>query len=141
MTESALNLHYAWAFNAREIRRFEERLAASFCRKRSTVFQRNQFSSTEGALKAETVRVFKPNLSVLASGGVICSHEQIISVSRFHPIILGFSARITPKTSTSLVSLPKSSFYVSKIAGILTMISILSLLTWNASQPAELTTR
>jgi len=45
---------------------------------------------TEGALKAETVKVFKPDLNVIASGGVSCSDEQLISVSRFYPVLIAF---------------------------------------------------
>ncbi|HMS42171.1 MAG TPA: toprim domain-containing protein, partial [Pyrinomonadaceae bacterium] len=47
---------------------------------------------TEGALKAETVKIFKPNINVIAGGGVNCFHEQIISLSRNCPIILGFDS-------------------------------------------------
>ncbi len=47
---------------------------------------------TEGALKAETVKIFKPNINVIAGGGVNCFHEQIISSTRFCPVILGFDS-------------------------------------------------
>lgn len=47
---------------------------------------------TEGALKAETVKIFKPDLNVIAGGGVNCSHEQIISSTRNCPVILGFDS-------------------------------------------------
>ena len=48
------------------------------------------FLITEGALKAETVKVFKPGLNIIAAAGVSCSHEQIISSARFYPVILAF---------------------------------------------------
>ncbi len=48
------------------------------------------FLITEGALKAETVKAFKPDLNIFAAGGVNCSREQIISATRFCPIMLGF---------------------------------------------------
>ena len=47
---------------------------------------------TEGALKAETVKNFKPNINVIAGGGVNCFHEQIISSTRNCPVILGFDS-------------------------------------------------
>lgn len=58
-------------------------------------FYRNPISSkpiliTEGALKAETVKIFKPNINVIAGGGVNYFHEKIISSTRNSPIILGF---------------------------------------------------
>ena len=45
---------------------------------------------TEGALKAETVKALKPNLNIIANAGVSCSHEQIISFTRFYPVSLAF---------------------------------------------------
>src|SRR5438045_8144245 len=34
---------------------------------------------TEGALKAETVRVYKTRCNVLANAGITCSHEKIVA--------------------------------------------------------------
>jgi hypothetical protein len=48
------------------------------------------FLITEGALKAETAQIFKPDFDVIASGGVLCSHDEIISATRFRPLYLGF---------------------------------------------------
>ncbi len=47
---------------------------------------------TEGALKAETTKVFKTEYDVLASAGVGCSHEEIISAARFRPFLLAFDS-------------------------------------------------
>ncbi len=47
---------------------------------------------TEGALKAETVKIFMPKINVIAGGGVNCFHEQIISSTRNCPVILGFDS-------------------------------------------------
>jgi hypothetical protein len=46
--------------------------------------------ATEGALKAETVRLYKPDYEVVATGGVSCSHELIISAARFRPLVIAF---------------------------------------------------
>lgn len=48
------------------------------------------FLITEGGLKAETVKIFMPDLNVIAVGGVNTSHDQIISATRYYPILLGF---------------------------------------------------
>ena len=47
---------------------------------------------TEGALKAETARIFKVEYDVLASAGVTCSHEEIVTAARFRPLLIGFDA-------------------------------------------------
>ncbi len=47
---------------------------------------------TEGALKAETAQIFKPEFAVTANGGVSCSHEQIISVARLRPVLIAFDS-------------------------------------------------
>ena len=47
---------------------------------------------TEGALKAETVQIFRPEFSVIASGGVSCSHEEIVKATRFHSILIAFDS-------------------------------------------------
>lgn len=45
---------------------------------------------TEGALKAETVRILKLEYDVLASAGVTCSHEEIVVAARFRPLLIAF---------------------------------------------------
>jgi hypothetical protein len=45
---------------------------------------------TEGALKAETVRVLTDGVDVVANAGVSCSHNKIILAARFRPLMLGF---------------------------------------------------
>jgi hypothetical protein len=45
---------------------------------------------TEGALKAQTVQYLRANVRVLGNGGVTCSHEEIISNSRFSPLVIAF---------------------------------------------------
>lgn len=52
--------------------------------------QKKPFLITEGALKAETAQVFKPDFDIIASGGVTCSHDEIIAQTRFRPLYLGF---------------------------------------------------
>ncbi len=47
---------------------------------------------TEGALKAETARIFNVGYDVLASAGVTCSHEEIVTTARFRPLFIGFDA-------------------------------------------------
>ena len=47
---------------------------------------------TEGALKAETAQIFKPEFSVIASGGVSCSHEEIIKATRFRSVLIAFDS-------------------------------------------------
>lgn len=60
-----------------------------FARRKST-FSDKPFLVTEGALKAETAQIFKPNFNVISAGGVTCSHEQIVSATRFRPVFLAF---------------------------------------------------
>ena len=45
---------------------------------------------TEGALKAETARMFKGEYDVLASAGVTCSHDEITTAARFRPLLVAF---------------------------------------------------
>jgi hypothetical protein len=47
---------------------------------------------TEGALKAETTQFFKPEFSVVAAGGVSCSHEEIIRATRFRSVLIAFDS-------------------------------------------------
>lgn len=63
----------------------------------ATGFEDNNFPDkpilvTEGALKAQTIQNFLPNVSVLANGGVTCSHTEIIINSRFRPLFIAFDA-------------------------------------------------
>ena len=47
---------------------------------------------TEGALKAETTRIFKGECDVLASAGVTCSHDEITTAARLRPLLIAFDA-------------------------------------------------
>ncbi len=47
---------------------------------------------TEGALKAATAQIFKPELSVIATGGVSCSHDEIISATRFRSVFIAYDS-------------------------------------------------
>jgi hypothetical protein len=47
---------------------------------------------TEGALKGETAGAFKIEYDVLASAGVTCSHEEIVTAARFRPLFIAFDA-------------------------------------------------
>jgi hypothetical protein len=47
---------------------------------------------TEGALKADTARLFAHGADVVGSAGVACSHEPVISAARFRIMLLGFDA-------------------------------------------------
>ena len=47
---------------------------------------------TEGALKAETAQIFRGDFVVIANGGVSCSHEEIVAVSRFRPLLIAFDS-------------------------------------------------
>jgi hypothetical protein len=47
---------------------------------------------TEGALKGETVKAFAKGVDIIASAGVTCSHDQIISAARFRSLLIGFDA-------------------------------------------------
>jgi hypothetical protein len=67
---------------------------------------------TEGALKAETVKIYKPNINVIAGGGVNCSHEQIISLTQNCPVILGFDNdyAVNPHVARAIAKLIVSRF-------------------------------
>lgn len=45
---------------------------------------------TEGALKADAVNQFRPEFFAVAAGGVSCSHEIIINISRGKTLFLAF---------------------------------------------------
>lgn len=47
---------------------------------------------TEGALKAETAQIFKPDCSVIAVSGVSCSHEEIVKTARFRSVLIAFDS-------------------------------------------------
>ena len=47
---------------------------------------------TEGALKAETARIFRRDCDILGSAGVTCSHDEIIAAARFRPLLVAFDA-------------------------------------------------
>ncbi len=47
---------------------------------------------TEGALKAETVRIFSLGFNVLASAGITCSHEEIIAAVKSRALLIAFDA-------------------------------------------------
>lgn len=89
MTDSVLRARYAWLSMPDKSDGLSSGSPLHFAGFGQT-FPETAILVTEGALKAETVKVFKPDLCVLASGGVTCSHEQIIAAARFRPFILGF---------------------------------------------------
>ncbi len=62
---------------------------------------------TEGALKAETVAAFERNLDIIATSGVSCSHNDIISATRFRPFFLAFDRDMTenPHVARAVVRL------------------------------------
>jgi len=47
---------------------------------------------TEGPLKAETAKSFFPNHDIVASSGVSCSHEEIVSAARNRAIEIAFDS-------------------------------------------------
>jgi len=47
---------------------------------------------TEGVLKAETLKGFSAGQDIIASAGVSCSHDRIISAARFRSLLIGFDA-------------------------------------------------
>lgn len=47
---------------------------------------------TEGALKADTIRVFKPDVQVVAVSGVSCAHREIVETARAKQLLIGFDA-------------------------------------------------
>lgn len=88
MTDSVLGARYIWLSMPEKSDGLSSGSPLHFAGFGQT-FSEKAVLITEGALKAETVKVFKPDLCVLASGGVTCSHEQIISAAR-RPLILGY---------------------------------------------------
>jgi hypothetical protein len=45
---------------------------------------------TEGALKAATTHLFKPQFDILANAGVTSSHSHLIEAAKFRPIFIAF---------------------------------------------------
>lgn len=77
-------------------------------------FGRENFSSlpilvTEGALKADTVAKLRPEFFAIANGGVSCSQELIINVSRGKTLYLAFDGdyRENPAVARQLARLLK----------------------------------
>ncbi len=56
---------------------------------------------TEGALKAETAQILKPEFSVIATAGVSCSHKEIIRATRFRSILIAFDSDYRHKRQVS----------------------------------------
>ncbi|CAN5462720.1 DUF3854 domain-containing protein [soil metagenome] len=67
---------------------------------------------TEGALKADTAQIFKPEFSVVAAGGVSCSHEEIINVTRFRSVLIAFDSdyRRNPQVARHIARLLEMRF-------------------------------
>lgn len=84
---------------------------------------------TEGALKAATLKFFKPEYDIIANAGVSCSHSQIIKVSKLRPITLAFDIDYSDNffVTTSLAKLING-FASHSIPSVINQISIL---TWN----------
>lgn len=84
---------------------------------------------TEGALKAETARVFKMEFDVLASAGVTCSHEEIVAAARFRPLFIAFDSDYyeNAHVARALARLINSLWLDSSDTGFQTRIKIL---TW-----------
>lgn len=53
-------------------------------------FQGQPLLVTEGALKADVVAQLRPDFFAIACGGVNCSHEIIVNISRGKPLYLAF---------------------------------------------------
>lgn len=77
-------------------------------------FGREDFSGlpvlvTEGALKADTVARLRPEYFAVANGGVSCSHDLIVNVSRRKKLLLAFDGdyRENPAVARQLARLLK----------------------------------
>lgn len=57
---------------------------------RKKLASHKQILVTEGALKAQTAQVFKPEFTVIAASGVSCSHEEIIAATRHCAVSIAF---------------------------------------------------
>jgi hypothetical protein len=84
---------------------------------------------TEGALKAETAQFFHNNFNVLASAGVNCSHNEIITAAELRPLFLAFDADYYENYFVALAcaKLINSTFAAKRI-GFQKQVKIL---TWN----------
>ncbi len=58
----------------------------------ATVFSELPVLITEGALKAETTKLIKTDFTVIANGGVSCSHDEIVVASRARPLFIAFDS-------------------------------------------------
>lgn len=87
MSDSALRLRYVWLSMPDKSGGLSSGSPLHFAAR--PLFGK-PFFITEGALKAETVKVFKPNLNIIASAGVSCSHDKIVSSTRFRRVVLAF---------------------------------------------------
>lgn len=56
----------------------------------SPAFTQKPLILTEGALKAATTHLFKPEFDILANAGVTCSHSQLIEAAKFRQIFFAF---------------------------------------------------
>ncbi|HLM60556.1 MAG TPA: hypothetical protein VK308_07125 [Pyrinomonadaceae bacterium] len=67
-------------------------------------YQEKPILVTEGALKADVVNCFRPEFFAIANGGVSCSHELIVSISRGKTLFLAFDNdyHVIPRWSDSL---------------------------------------
>ena len=62
---------------------------------------------TEGALKADTVVRFRPNARVIATSGVTCSHNELVTAARPYNALIAFDSdhRINPAVCRQLARL------------------------------------
>ena len=84
---------------------------------------------TEGALKAATTHLFKPQFDILANAGVTCSHSQLTLAAKFRCIFLAFDVDYFENyfVAFSLAKLINNLvFYSPKIIN-----HKISILTWN----------
>lgn len=86
---------------------------------------------TEGALKAETTKKFKPGCDILATAGVTCSHQEIIAAIQFRPVLMAFDTDYFENIHVARASarLINAIFVDSSIKKIQPQIKVLS---WNS---------
>lgn len=86
---------------------------------------------TEGALKAETIKKFNTGCDILAPAGVTCSHQEIIAVTQFRPLLMAFDNDYFENLHVARASarLINSIFLGSSVTKIQPRIRILS---WNS---------
>lgn len=87
---------------------------------------------TEGPLKAQTAKPFFPDHDIVASGGVSCSHPEIVSAARYRPIEIAFDndSRENPHVAGALARLLSLRLADQKSYGYFNEQSIL---TWERS--------